>query len=316
MKCDECLNLLEAYVECEASRREADILRAHVEVCAACANAFEALTAENEMYARYDRDLRISPALWNGIAARIAAEPIHGNLNDKRRLSEWLTGLLAVPAFRFALPAMAALAIAVVIGFAYWRTRPAPNPEAIAKNNTVLPKPITTESPVDSKQPIEAQQPIDSQQLATKPTVVKREQDSMVAVTTSGPSSTKQRAKESDVLFTEAAYSDEDRDTASHLEQAQNLLVSFRNIAVSDTDQEIDVSYEKAESRRLLNENVVMRRDAEVSGKFPMKSVLGSLEPYLIDIANLPDKAAPQDVRQVQDRVQRREIVAELRGYK
>jgi hypothetical protein len=59
----------------------------------------------------------------------------------------------------------------------------------------------------------------------------------------------------------------------------------------------------------------MLRREAESSGKFPAKSVLGSLEPFLIDIANLPDKAKPTDVRQITDRVQRTEIVAELRSY-
>jgi len=83
----------------------------------------------------------------------------------------------------------------------------------------------------------------------------------------------------------------------------------------SDDDQDVDVSYEKNESRRLLNENIMLRRDAESSGKFPAKAMLGSLEPFLIDIANLPDKAKPSEVRQITDRVQRTEIVAELRAY-
>src|SRR5205085_55594 len=77
---------------------------------------------------------------------------------------------------------------------------------------------------------------------------------------------------QSDVI--PAALDDIDnKDTTSHLEQAQNLLVSFRSIKYSDDDPEVDVSYEKAESRRLLNENIVLRRDAEMTGKFPVKSV-------------------------------------------
>src|SRR5207249_1341612 len=68
------------------------------------------------------------------------------------------------------------------------------------------------------------------------------------------------RSNQTDV--SETALDDIDnKDTASHLEQAQNLLVSFRSIKYSDDDQEVDVSYEKAESRRLLNENIVLRRD-------------------------------------------------------
>jgi len=117
------------------------------------------------------------------------------------------------------------------------------------------------------------------------------------------------------VLFTDTAYTDiAEKDTASHLEQAQKLLVSFRSLPADD-DQDVDVTYEKSESRRLLNENVVLRRDAEMAGKFPTKTVLGSLEPFLIDIANLPDKASSSDVRQIKDRVQKTEIVAELRSY-
>ena len=122
--------------------------------------------------------------------------------------------------------------------------------------------------------------------------------------------------KQGDVLFTDAGYSDaEDKDTASHLEQAQNLLISVRSIQLTDDDQEVDVAYEKAESRRLLSENIVLRRDAEMAGKFPAKSVLGSLEPFLIDIANLPDHASAEDVRVIKERVQKTEIVAALLDY-
>src|SRR5438552_18533875 len=79
------------------------------------------------------------------------------------------------------------------------------------------------------------------------------------------------------VLFTDAAYTDiEDRDTASHLEKAQDLLISIRNIKPDD-DEEIDVTYEKSESRRLLKENIVLRRDAEMAGEFPPKSGPGWL---------------------------------------
>jgi len=133
-------------------------------------------------------------------------------------------------------------------------------------------------------------------------------------VSTLGTRKQSRRSDQPDVI--ETALDDiESKDTASHLEQAQNLLVSFRSIKFSDDDAEVDVSYEKSESRRLLNENIVLRRDAEMAGKFPVKAVLGSLEPFLIDIANLPDKAPPSEVRQIKDRVQRTEIVAELRSY-
>jgi hypothetical protein len=123
-------------------------------------------------------------------------------------------------------------------------------------------------------------------------------------------------ANQSDVLFPDAASSSvEEQDTQNHIEQAQNLLRSIRNIEFTEDDAEIDVSYEKALSRQLLNENVVLRRDAEMSGKFPVKALLSSLEPFLLDIANLPDKTSPDDLRVIKERVQKTEIVAALHSY-
>ena len=104
------------------------------------------------------------------------------------------------------------------------------------------------------------------------------------------------------------------RDTANHIEQSKLLLRSIRTSAIADNDDEIDVTYDKALSRRLLNENVVLRRDAEMKAKFPTKMLLADLEPFLIDIANLPDHARAEDVRVIKERVQKTEIVAALVG--
>lgn len=308
MKCEDCLNLLESYVDGEAKKGEAERLRTHLATCANCASELEALTGENELYARYDRELQVSPSLWNGIAARIGSE--EREVKGKGfHPGEWFAGLFAIPALRFALPAAALAAIAIVAGLAYWRTHPQPRqPSLVAKvdNRPTLPPPVNVESPAPVS--VTPQPLLSGNNKRPQPVAV---------VKTSRPVTNNARAAEqSEFLFTDAAYSDiAERDTASHLEQAQNLLVSFRNIKLGDNDEEVDVSYEKAESRRLLSENIVLRRDAETAGKFPAKSMLGSLEPFLIDIANLPDKAKPADVRQITDRVQRTEIVAELRSY-
>ena len=118
------------------------------------------------------------------------------------------------------------------------------------------------------------------------------------------------------MLSSDLAYLDADeQDTAKHIEQSKILLRSIKNVQISDSDDEIDVTYDKALSRRLLNENVVLRRDAEMKAKFPTKTLLADLEPFLIDIANLPDRARPQDVREIKERVQKTEIVAALLDY-
>jgi hypothetical protein len=306
MKCDDCLNLLETYLDGEATGREAEALRNHLITCAACETQFEALTAENETYARYDREIQVSPAIWNGIAASIDAEERQAQRERKFNFAEWLSGVFAIRSLRFAMPTVALVAIAVVVGVAYLRMRTPQTPSSVTADLMAgaLPKPKAIKS------------------IGPPPPFVKQEDGSsngpFVAINYA-PRKTKvmRSTDQSDVLpDTDPANNDiEDRDTASHLEQAQNLLTSFRNIKYSDTDEEVDVSFEKAESKRLLGENVLLRRDAEQAGKYPAKSMLGSLEPFLIDIANLPDKAKPADVRQITDRVQRTEIVAELRGY-
>lgn len=303
MKCDDCLNLLEMYIDGEAGERNTDQVREHLMKCESCAGEFEALTAESELYQRYDRDLQVSPAMWNGIAERISTQVA---AKPKPNFMEWLAGLFAIPRFGLAMPAVALVAIAFVIGVAYWRTRlqvPVPV-DRIVQQNVIPSGPNTT----GSKQSTEVQRAGRQENRQSDPQLIAKVKRPRITDRAS--------SQTSDVLFTDAAYTDvEDRDTATHLQQAQDLLVSIRNIQLSDDDQEVDVTYEKAESRRLLNENVVLRRDAEMAGKFPAKSMLGSLEPFLIDIANLPEKATPNDVRQIKDRVQKTEIVAELRGY-
>ena len=117
------------------------------------------------------------------------------------------------------------------------------------------------------------------------------------------------------VLSTDLDLDLDEQETAKHIEQTETLLRSIRNVPVSDSDDEVDVSYDKALSRRLLIENVVLRRDAEMKAKFPTKTLLADLEPFLLDIANLPDRAKPEDLRAIKNRVQKTEIVAALVDY-
>jgi hypothetical protein len=103
-----------------------------------------------------------------------------------------------------------------------------------------------------------------------------------------------------------------DLEVARHSERAQLLLRSFRN--TRDTD-DFDVAYEKQRSRALLSQNAVLRRGAEAKGNMPVGELLGSVEPFLLDIANLPDKPNSDDVRSIKTRMQKKEIIAALQIY-
>jgi hypothetical protein len=102
--------------------------------------------------------------------------------------------------------------------------------------------------------------------------------------------------------------------TARHVEQAQLLLRSFRNARPADAGRRAssDLAYEKRRSKKLLYENIVLRREAASRGNLPVESLLDSLEPILIDIANLPDRPAPADVREINERMRRKNLVAML----
>lgn len=102
--------------------------------------------------------------------------------------------------------------------------------------------------------------------------------------------------------------------TTKHFERAQMLLRAFRNAPVTDNTT-IDLAYEKKRARHLLYETIVMRREAETRGDWPMEDVLSNLEPLLLDIANLPYRPTSDDVTPIKERMQKQEIVAKLQPY-
>lgn len=101
---------------------------------------------------------------------------------------------------------------------------------------------------------------------------------------------------------------------AKHFERAQMLLRSFRNAPATD-NATFDLAYEKKRARHLLYQTVVMRREAETRGDWPMEEVLSNLEPLLLDIANLPNRPTIDDVTPIKERMQKQEIVAKLQLY-
>lgn len=104
-----------------------------------------------------------------------------------------------------------------------------------------------------------------------------------------------------------------DSGTARHVEQAQVLLRSFRNArAGGDDPATTEIAYEKRRSKELLYRNILLRREAASRGNVEVESLLSNLEPTLIDIANLPDKPARDEVRSITERMRKKNIVAML----
>jgi hypothetical protein len=106
-----------------------------------------------------------------------------------------------------------------------------------------------------------------------------------------------------------------DAEIARHIERSQVLLRSFKNTRDDGKQIDPEILYEKQQSRTLLYKNVLLRRDAEAKGNMPVEELLGSLEPFLLDIANLPDRPSNEDVRSIKERMQKKEIISALQIY-
>jgi hypothetical protein len=104
-------------------------------------------------------------------------------------------------------------------------------------------------------------------------------------------------------------------ETASHLEQAELLMRSFRNMKLSEDPTAMDVSYEKQFSKQLLATNRRLRRSAENKRVLSVEDLLTGIEPLLLDIANLPDNPAEDAVRSIKELIQKQEVVATLQLY-
>jgi hypothetical protein len=304
MKCEACQELLEEYLDGELEAAEQEQINAHLITCADCSTCFSTLTAEQELFSRYDRELEVPPFLWTRIAQYTVAE----NTSTRSGWREQIASLVFTGSFAVGL-AIVLLGIVVLIGLnnTDWKqvAKGTDTDRAGQKKTNQQDK---NKTPTPGK---EDQRP----KPATTPDHQKREQFASAPRLKRiiKPHAT---PNQSDVLSSDLGYLDiYERDTAKHIEQTQNLLRSIRNVSVSEGEEEIDVTYDKALSRRLLNENVVLRRDAEMKAKFPTKTLLADVEPILIDIANLPDHARPEDVRMIKERVQKTEIVAALIDY-
>src|SRR5215213_1830199 len=286
MKCEVCRELLEEYLDSELALQDREQVDAHLIACADCSESFAGLSAEQQLFARYDREIEVPPFLWT----RVAAHTVSESSPAKR---SWLTTLFAKPSLA---GAIAVLLITIAFGVVYLRSKHKV-PESIV---------VTAPSPAASPDPVRKS----GQSAAPKREVIASHRKPRPRVKAIS------QPDQSDVLSSDVAYFDMDeQDTAKHIEQSKILLRSIKNVQISDSDDEIDVTYDKALSRRLLNENVVLRRDAEMKAKFPTKTLLADLEPFLINIANLPDRARPEDLRVIKERVKKTEIVAALLDY-
>lgn len=366
MRCEDCLPLIEEYFDGEVTGQTAASVRTHLSACADCAAALDALSFEQEIYARYDRGgLEVTPDLWARVSAEIARTPPTEVPNERRpflsRARKSFAAALGALALRPALASSLALLIVAAAAGTLWLTRrqrpnvptgevartapapavvvspPAPNVGGIDNASTGT-GPFT---PNEGGAVVAAYVPRESE-AAQEPRRARAEGDANISLEqllaeSSAPKASpglviprqdrhpgtddleelldKPSAPGRNLAKTDARLLDPDeKDVARHVERAQMLLRSIKNVRASEAG-DTDIAYEKNLSRKLLAENATLQLEAEVKGDKETKQVLDRIEPFLLDIANMGEKPTREEVRSIRERVRSNEIVAALEVY-
>lgn len=111
-----------------------------------------------------------------------------------------------------------------------------------------------------------------------------------------------------------AAAADPSLRIGRHAERVERLLRSFRNARLTEHDPTLDVADARRLSKRLLYNNIALRREAASAGNLPVEGLLNSVEPILIDISNLPNTPSPGAVGSIKERIHRRQLVGALQA--
>ena len=211
------------------------------------------------------------------------------------RRFEWSWG---TPAVAFA----ALLIVAALIGFILYNN--SNKQEPIAKINAPSPAPTATPDPAKPEEPKQTETPKPAPPAPAKKPPVREPKpgEQFAAIKVPEPAASPERIRSADAETL----------TAMHFEKSETLLRAFRNVRLNEPGTAAKVGYERKLAQQLVYQNMILRREADAAGDIQISSLLESLEPILLDIANLPDKPNAGAVRVIRERVERKNIVALL----
>jgi hypothetical protein len=251
---------------------------------------------------------------WPGYEARLRERLRNDRPRWIQRLEYWIGGF--APLMARPVPVAVALTMVLLaIGWWTWQERQSVpiNPDG-ATNNPARQPEVNSHDEVIAITPKPGEGT--NRQTSVRPAV------HQVAAKSSGKAQSVRRKDRAGTVIEDIAISSgSDRslvtatlfapETIRHFEKAQLMLRSFRNASAAKASA-TDLAYERQLSRRLLYQNILLRRDAEMKGNMPAEEALSNLEPVLLDIANLPDNPAPGELGWIRERLQRKELIASL----
>lgn len=304
MSCNDCLAVLEEFVEDGLDRQTSEQLAAHVAVCQPCRIAFEELESEREIYSRYLLKIKERPESWNAVLAGIR-ERKTGASNTP---NVGPTFYERFSALFFRKPLYAAMAVLVLLlGIAlFYRTYSRREPDLVS-------------SPVRRNEPVEERKtnPAPAHPLATDSSLNPANDGSRLVKENRWPRYPNERAKKLNAVKNEVDMSVNSFDSSEaafnrHLEKCEMVLRSFRNAVPETNEPGFDVSYEKRLSNELVKNSARFRRASERQSNPQVDELLISLESLLGDIARLRAKPTLSDASVIKGRIHESGIVARL----
>ena len=314
MSCD-CTEKISSLIDGELPLAEAREVERHLLNCGECQQVrADFLNLRSQI-------IGLTPSVEHAVQRQALARILPPRSKDKARL-----GVGSQPAnrgfsWRFS-PAMGAVATFVVVGalialFLYQRSdRQIPNAKHVAMQ-TASPVPSASVERNDEPKPTESKGPASGIEQSPRS---KEDNESKTPrrtpaspVRRPSPSVREPRPGEQFATIPDRVRSaDSETMTAMHFEKSELLLRAFRNVRLSEPGTAAEFGYERKRAQQLVYQNMILRREADAAGDVQVAALLESLEPILLDIANLPDDADDDAVSAIKARVERKNIVALL----
>jgi len=234
---------------------------------------------------------------------------------QNRALKKILSRERRVPALPWAFGAQAIafatlLIVGAIVGLIVYQSKRAPQSEQTAVVQT--PSPAPSASAEKNKQPAPEASP-EPAKGTKQPNKDDKDTQSPRRAPVKRPIVREPKPGEQFAAMPERMRSaDAETMTAMHFEKSETLLRAFRNVRLNEPGTAAEVGYERKRAQQLVYQNMMLRREADAAGDVQISSLLESLEPILIDIANLPDKPDADAVRVIRARVERKNIVGLL----